>query len=321
MIYRIIFNTLVFALFFNNNLIASDNPKFEIIDKQIIDFKFSPNGDKLAIAKKSSIEIWEIDTKSIILKLDNEDFQNIQAFDISFNNFSIVVGTKTGKIILCNFNSKDIIWKINTDYSITNLKIAPDNETIVAGNLKGNILKINSGNGAIINKYENHKKEITSLIFKKDANYLFSSSADKSIIIWDFKNDKMINQLLLHNDWVRDIAISPDETKIITCGDDNNLYYWNISNPLNCKLIDKSRAGFSWLTSINYNEDGNSVLYSNINGMVKFVTKYDTYLKRFRSSIIKVAFVPNKASNHEFAILIKGVGLKVYELDSFKIKN
>jgi len=295
--------------------------KFELLDKSIIDFEICEVGSKIVVCKEHIIESWDLTSKKKIFILENNsDFFN-QCIDISANGEYIVVGTKSGNIMLWDLKSKSKVWEVKTDNLITDIKISPSNLSIAAGSSNSKIYKINFEDGKVIEEFNNHKKDITSLEFCCNGDYLLSSSADRSIIIWDYKKCKIKSQLFGHKDWIRDIDINKDETRMISCSDDGHLIFWNINNIENIIKLDYEKTGLAWLTSVCYFSDGVSYVYSDINGKIKFISPFIFLERNFKTLITKVDFVPNSVDKVEIVMLIKDEGIKIYGSENLKIKN
>jgi len=297
-----------------------ETPIFEILDKNISDFKFLNGTRKIAIAKSYAIEFWDMDHKEKLFELPNSNESQNYCIDISSDNKFLAVGTKNGDVVLWDVELKEIIWEINITGLITDIKISPDNLYIVAGNSNSNIYKIKLFNGDINNILEKHALDVTALEFVENGSFLISASGDKSIIIWDFEKGVSINQLKKHKSWVRDITINSENSKMISCGDDRHLIFWNIADLIKARPIWEEKAGLSWVSSINYYYDMSSYVYSNIFGKIVFVSTYAKSTAYFKSTVLKVDFNPSEKTDIEMAVLIKDYGLQIINLKRFKTK-
>ena len=89
-----------------------------------------------------------------------------------------------------------------------------------------------------------HTNCVRCLCGTSDGKYLISGSADKTIRIWDWRNQVkddtrqlfeslQVNVLEGHQDKVRSICITPDDTRIISGSNDKTVRVWDRENGLN----------------------------------------------------------------------------------------
>ncbi|GMN50408.1 hypothetical protein TIFTF001_019563 [Ficus carica] len=76
-----------------------------------------------------------------------------------------------------------------------------------------------------------HKNEVWFVQFSNNGKYLASSSSDCTAIIWEVPEDGKImpkHTLLSHEKPVSFVAWSPDDTKLLTCGNMEALKLWDV---------------------------------------------------------------------------------------------
>jgi WD40 repeat protein len=63
-----------------------------------------------------------------------------------------------------------------------------------------------------------HQNEVTAVVFSVDGAWLYSTSKDKSIIVWDAKRMWAVRHTYrdAHDDWINTIAISPNGRYVVT---------------------------------------------------------------------------------------------------------
>lgn len=74
-----------------------------------------------------------------------------------------------------------------------------------------------------------HANWVFSVAISPDGQTLVSSSADKTIKIWQLATGKLLNTLAGHLEWVRSVAISPDGQLIVSGSDDNSIKIWHLA--------------------------------------------------------------------------------------------
>jgi WD40 repeat protein/energy-coupling factor transporter ATP-binding protein EcfA2 len=101
------------------------------------------------------------------------------------------------------------------------------------------------------NQLEGHGEEINSISFSKDGKYLASSSDDRSIILWDLKNNKS-KIFRGHSNRINSVSYSPDGKRIASGSDDKTIKIWDLKgNIIQSLEIDKA-----YITSVHYSPDG-----------------------------------------------------------------
>ena len=89
-------------------------------------------------------------------------------------------------------------------------------------------IQLKSCNLKNINSIHSHNKSITSVSTFPSGN-IISTSADKSIIIYDIHFNILQNIQNAHDDWIFYVEIK-DENNFITCSDDKNIKLWIKNN-------------------------------------------------------------------------------------------
>lgn len=116
------------------------------------------------------------------------------------------------------------------------LGIPFDGEIIASASLDGTICLWDGRTGVLRSTTPRaHERRITSLVFSSKGKYLVSASADRDALVWDAGSvDKMEqpkHRLEGHTNWVRGIAISPNEGLVASASDDRTVRVWDISTP------------------------------------------------------------------------------------------
>ena len=76
-----------------------------------------------------------------------------------------------------------------------------------------------------------HMDEITGFALFDDDVHLLSASRDKSFYCWDLRREKAISWHTQRQGAVLDIALSHDQTQVLTVGTDGGVTFWDLRQP------------------------------------------------------------------------------------------
>eukprot|EP01080_Neovahlkampfia_damariscottae_P001924 gene1924-1064_t len=217
--------------------------------------QFLTNSTLVSCSEDKRVIIWDINTKSILMKHQNHKFE---ITSICYSNDTIVTGDKHGNIIIWKNISKYTTQTLSNfqflNNTIMTLKVSTFDSNIIAiGYKNGVIIILNLLNFDILFKLYGHEDEIQSLSWKYSMKnkILASSSKDKTIRIWklnenDFEccsilklsnNEKRMNKnenttcwiSLKFNQHFKNILISSSCLNDQS-GNDINLIEWTIND-------------------------------------------------------------------------------------------
>ncbi|TYI49084.1 hypothetical protein E1A91_D12G011900v1 [Gossypium mustelinum] len=106
---------------------------------------------------------------------------------------------------------------------------------------------------------EAHKNEVWFVQFSHNGKYLGSSSKDHSAIIWEVKENGQVllkHTLCGHQKPVLIVSWSPDDSQILTCGQDEVIRRWDVSSGECLHVYEKTGVG---LISCGWFPDGRGI--------------------------------------------------------------
>ncbi|WP_414519990.1 WD40 repeat domain-containing protein, partial [Nostoc sp. PCC 9305] len=71
-----------------------------------------------------------------------------------------------------------------------------------------------------------HSDSVNSVVFSPDGKTLASTSADKTIKLWNLETHKEITTLRGHSDSVNSVVFSPDGKTLASASGDNTIKLW-----------------------------------------------------------------------------------------------
>ena len=208
----------------------------------------------------NTIKIWNIETGQCIRTIKTSDNHRtvLNAVVINFQQNLIITGSSSGKIKLWNWHTGERIDIGDASYSgIRSLAISSDGKILVSGSEHATIKVWHLDKGLqkphhiILNA---HMSNILSLEIYSQT--LVSGGKDNAIKIWDLtSNQHKPNKILDgHEGSIRDLAISPDGTRIVSASMDSTIKIWNLENGEILKTLTEHSGG---VRAVNINSDGN----------------------------------------------------------------
>jgi len=286
--------------------------------QKVYDFCFSKDGNHLIVPIDGKIKMFQ--TKEY--KLINEIKLNGRAFclAIDINNIgnNIVIATNDSSLVIWDLCQKENVQAIKQPYLITSVKFSPNDSLIAIVSSDNNILICETKTFKPIYTLQKHSKDITDIEFI-DNTKLISSSADGNIIIWDIFNEKTINLWKASDNWVRDIAINTDKTRVASCGEDGKIKIWNISDYYNIKENSIKKLCSNWLMSCDF-YDNSSYAAAGHNKKVEIFTPFLNYSYKINSYINKISFLPN-SSELIIGVATQDSGFKIIKAKNMKTNN
>ncbi len=122
--------------------------------------------------------------------------------------------------------------------------------------------------GRLLYLLKKHSSVIHNLTFSKNGKYLASSSGDKSIIIWNVKdNFSLHKELKFYTYPVYGIDFSPDSSTLASASDDKSIALWDVESG---RLLHKNiNAHDKDVMSIRFSPDGKYCATGSFDGTVK----------------------------------------------------
>jgi len=147
---------------------------------------FSPDGKYLLIWSLSSTKIFEMPSCKELKSFQSFDFDDIKEFTFDSDGKYITIEGSKNKIII-----RDILnGKIKTKLAdvkfkgITEIKISPDKKYLAIGDKQGHAFLYDIKEKLIIKSIQ-HQTQVTSIVFSPNGDFIFSSSTDGQIKMWE----------------------------------------------------------------------------------------------------------------------------------------
>ena len=223
---------------------------------------------------KEDIRIWNSETRQEHLRIH---VPNLECYCFGFmrNGKSIYSGWHDGKIRAFLPQSGRLLYCINEAHTngVTAIASTSDCQKIVSGGMNGEIRvwKIGYQSQVMAASLKEHRGRVWSIIINSIDDRAISASADGSCIIWDIRN-YVRTCCMFEVTMFKEITIHPDQSQVLTVGNDKKITYWEAVDGVEVRMLDGSDGE---INTIDINKSGEYFLTAGEDKILK-IWEYDT---------------------------------------------
>lgn len=134
-----------------------------------------------------------------------------------------------------------------------------------------------------------HKGNVVAANYSSDGNYIVSASEDGSIIIWDAKSGKSIQQIYQDERGFKYCQFSPDSQNVASVSGDGKVNIWNVKTQ-------KTTYSFSGCSFVSFHPIDNSLIAGDTNNNINLWTTSGEFIRSYTGhtdSISSAVVSPN----------------------------
>jgi G protein beta subunit-like protein len=154
------------------------------------------------------------------------------------NQAEIISGDQNGYVKIWDLE-KDLCreeYLPSADLPVRSISIACDASLLAVGSHKGKVFvyaptatpKIENQTLELIQEFQAHDDYLLKCVISPDVNTIATSSADKSIKLWNTSTWELERTLLQHQRWVWDAVFSADSNYLVTSSSDQSGKLWDL---------------------------------------------------------------------------------------------
>ena len=232
--------------------------------KDYTSVEFAPHGTLLAATdKQNRIVIWNLNGKSPGTIISTSSMVSSIAFHPSQNLLASI--QQDGEMVLWNPLTGDRITRFEGHVFDDQLikRLAPPSSVTFSSD--GSIIASSGSDGTVKLWTDSRIAELSSLhasgylysvVVSKNAEYLLTGGNDGAAL-WDFRQKRRIRTFAKDLGKSIAVSISPDGSQVLTGGDLNNLFLWELATG---KLLHRLEGHTNTIRSTQFSPDGKTAL-------------------------------------------------------------
>ena len=251
----------------------------------VLALALSPNSKRLAVARGSSITIYDIGKGAPTPRRQlTGPHDAVQSLAWSADGRWLAAG-EYRRIWLWDAKTFSPAAELTRDLTgrITSLAFTPDHATLVAADgqpaLNGIVHVWDLETKTRSSTWTAHKDTILGLAISKDGKWLATASADKLTKLWELESEEEIARLEGHTAHVLSVAFHPDSTAVATGSADREIKIWDIKT----KEKKTNLKNVSAVTGLAYNADGKTLASVAEDGIPRVYTDFQAHTGTERS--------------------------------------
>jgi WD40 repeat protein/serine/threonine protein kinase len=197
---------------------------------------FSPNGLYIASFQNNGMKVFSALDGSLVARLEDADDHGWPVFSHDSTMVSLVEMDSNRVCVWDVKTGKQIRALSDHNYAVCAMNFSPVDNRLVVGGMAKTVIWNPRTNQQVTLKGRNGYT--ASCRFSSDGMYVLVGSSDNICRVWDSATGKLITQLQGHTGRLRDARFSPDRTRIVSWGTDDQVVIWDwnpqrrVSNPL-----------------------------------------------------------------------------------------
>ena len=197
----------------------------DFAQSQIKEVSFSPNGQMFATAGYH-VKLWDVHTYRELMTFRHDEWVIALAF--SMDGRFLAIGDVSGKVRIRNIRNQLEVANFQADADlISALQFSPDNQILASAGYNSGVKLWRLSNWEHIGTLPT-KATVTDLNFSTDGTTLATTDYE-AVNLWNITDGVNIATFLGHSGWVNSASFSPDNSSLISGGDDGTLRLWDVT--------------------------------------------------------------------------------------------
>ncbi|KAH6962578.1 WD40-repeat-containing domain protein [Ilyonectria sp. MPI-CAGE-AT-0026] len=250
----------------------------------------SHDGQRLASAARTGVDIWNVASSHCIRSLEIED---AGAVDFSVDGQHLAAGSDGGGIGLWNVDSGVHVQTLHGHYTAVNdVAFSPDGKLLASASDDQTIKMWDFKKGECIRTMHGHKNWVRSLSFSADGRQLASGGHDHTVRVWETATGSCIWPLRGHKQQVTSVAFLSGDS-LASGSDDETVRIWDVTTGICIRTLQGHDLD---VISIVFLEKGLSLASASSDGMIRIWDDTGACVQTLdhrKNAILSLAFSAN----------------------------
>jgi G protein beta subunit-like protein len=186
-------------------------------------------------SEDGTVKIWDNRAKGCQREMESRSAVN--AVVLHPNQSELVSGDNAGNIRIFDLGSGQCIRELvpEPENPIRSLSMSGNAAVLVAGTNSGTcfVWRVTAGDDLSsqfepLRRLEAHKTFCLKTLISPDAKLLATTSADRTVKLWNTKDFSLEKTLTGHSRWTWDCVFSADSDYLVTCSSDHSAKLWDV---------------------------------------------------------------------------------------------
>lgn len=112
---------------------------------------------------------------------------------------------------------------------------------------------------------------VNSIVFTPNGKYIIAGGEDTSLRVWDVETGAQLQELFPHNTYIKDVAISPDGTRLVTASWDRQIIIYSVGEDGFLVQLETLSGFIAVIDQIAFLADNKTILFGVGNGILMSV--------------------------------------------------
>ena len=190
----------------------------------------SPDGKRVLSGDQYSLVLWDVATGGV-MKVFRAHSSPIRSVAFSPDGERALSGGLDNAVNLWDPALGSLLRTFKgVSLGVSSVAFLPDDTRLVSGSEDGTVKLWDAKTGRQLHKLEAHSGRVLSVAASRDGSTIVSGSADGTLSLWDAATAQRrwtVKVDASHQGGVRSVAISPDSTRLLSCGD--TIQLWDVA--------------------------------------------------------------------------------------------
>lgn len=267
-------------------------------NQDITNVQFSPDGQHIATAsKEGTVVLWNVDGTARFSLAGHEDRVNQISFSPTAPFLASVSDDQTIRLWQTTLNRPTLSAIVESGVTVNSIAVSPTDSEIMAI-AAGQEIQIRQTDGTRLKTFPAHNKQINSLSFSPNGQWIASASSDGSVKVTAVEGAEEGAEILTieekeeENTFFYKARFSPDGQTLATVSSGDSIKLWNLEGQEIVQLQGHKAEVFD----IQFSPDGNTLATASADGTAKLWDRQGNFLAGFKGHdgpVYAVSFSPD----------------------------